>query len=180
MAKYRWLKWGPKSMFEQAYRRYGEPQWTIGSLASQRLRLVIRLIALEERLRERGAGALPPRVMISLKLISDYQSTEKGRYYIPAGRKARLYTDIPLDRLACECGHTVEPGAAPAIARLIEGDRLLDLGQVNEGVFCSIACARPRRVRYLIEQAPGPLYYEEPQVVKFTMPEVAEGAADGD
>ena len=87
-------------MYLEAKAYYAKPQWTRPALLSKRLRTVLRLIALEERLQELQAGALPPRIMLTLRLLSGYENATSIKYYQHRYRKPqfpeRKDTDDPL------------------------------------------------------------------------------------
>ena len=71
----------PRRLYLDAVRYYQKPQWDRPRLLSKRLRSVLRLIALEERLQELNAGALPPQVMLTLRMLSGYKNATSVRYY---------------------------------------------------------------------------------------------------
>ena len=80
----------PRHLYQDAVRYFRDERWTRPRLLSKRLRLVIRLIALEERCQALGVGALPPRIMATLRLLSDYQEAGRKRYYQSRTRRATL------------------------------------------------------------------------------------------
>lgn len=141
--------------------RFSSVRYTRAAIASQRLRSILMLIAVEERAQELGIGALPPVLMTQLRLFGDYKNATAPSHYRPRkGRRPKagtMYSSVPSYSLETECGH---PATDPVLAKLVEGDRLLDIGQANEGVFCNRECAqeRGRRVVALIEDMTGPGY----------------------
>lgn len=154
-----WPKRGPKGMYTAYVKVYGDSsKWTRAALLSERLRITIRLIALEEQCQRLGAGAMPPRIMQTLRLLSDYREAMFKKHWVSRATlrsKIRVRRDrMPLEQLRTECGHATSraPGQEPVIARLEQGDRLFDLGQSIEGVFCSLDCARPRRIVHVLEE----------------------------
>lgn len=145
----------PRRLYHGALREYGDrSHWTRANLASKRVRLILRLLAIEETLQQRSMGILPPRVMESLRILSDYQEAHKKALNNYRGLVPHLGSDIPLDELELTCGHP-RPGA-PVIAALQAGDRMYDNGESTRGIFCSSNCARPRKVHAILHYDPEP------------------------
>lgn len=62
------LRGATPSSQRRADARYYYRKWTTDALQHKRVRLLNRLIALEEVLKERNAGVLSPRQMLTLRL----------------------------------------------------------------------------------------------------------------
>lgn len=138
---------GPRRLYDQAKRDYAS--WERPDLLSKRLRMVIRLIALEEKCQELGVGALPPQIMLTLRLLSDYREATRKRYYRKRdGRTLRMDSAVPFAQLICMCGHSAGLGPDPVIAKL-STDEAQSAG-VTEAVFCSWECAGPRKVVHVL------------------------------
>ena len=82
---------GTLQLYYQARIFYSDPDvWTLRKLSSKRLRMVIRLIALEEVCQERGIGAMPPQTVAILRLLSDFKEANRKRYYQPKNTRPDL------------------------------------------------------------------------------------------
>lgn len=147
----------PFHQYEEAVRFYGQQRWSRAALSSKRMRMLIRLLALEERCIELNIGAVPPKMLDQIRLLSDYKEAHRKAYYEKRHderhRFNKMISVIAYGELLTECGHPVYPRESnPVIADLREGDRLFDDGQAREGVFCSKLCADGRRVRVVLEE----------------------------
>ena len=111
-------------------------------MLSKRLRMVIRLIALEERLQQQNAGALPPQVMMTLRLLSDYKEARRKKNYKHRGLAREM--PVSFENLVAMCKHDILPGGRPVIAKLWPAEALQ--AGVTEGVYCCVPCAAGRRV----------------------------------
>lgn len=95
----------PYDLYYDAVAWYKRPGWNRPMLISKRLRMVIRLIALEERCQQFDVGALPPRMMEQLRLLSDFKEAHghnryrKIRFYRPAGANGRKTRNQDYQRL---------------------------------------------------------------------------------
>lgn len=78
----------PLLLYVKARAFYNQPKWNRSQLVSKRLRMVIRLIAMEEVCQDLGVGALPPRIMVTLRLLSGYKAATHKRYYRMAGDRS--------------------------------------------------------------------------------------------
>lgn len=82
----RHMKYGnTRQLYKEAREYYHKDTWTIHFLMRRRLRMVIRLVALEERCIELDIGALPPKIMTTLRLMSDFKEAHR-----PMGRPISL------------------------------------------------------------------------------------------
>lgn len=87
----------PYDLYDDAKRYYHRPdQYERSVLLSKRLRMTIRLIALEEVCQEMDVGAIPPQVMSVLRLLCDFKEMHgrgKNRgfnFYKPSGASRRM------------------------------------------------------------------------------------------
>jgi hypothetical protein len=106
-------------------------------LVRERLRLTVRLIACEEELEHHGMSALPPAVMTTLRVLSDFQEAHKRHTRI-------LACDIEYGELVTYCGHRGDRIGQPVVAVLRVYER--DAWGMDRGVFCSARCAKGRQL----------------------------------
>ena len=96
----------PASLYAAARTYFNKPEHDRAWLTSKRFRLILRIIALEERLQQLGSGAIPPQVMLTMRLLADFNGgvhsndprnnapTQEGRKHY---RKAKVRW-MPKDR----------------------------------------------------------------------------------
>lgn len=96
----------PYDYYDDALRYFRRPaQYERSLLLSKRLRMTIRLIALEEVCQELDVGAIPPTVMSTLRLLCDFKEMHgkhgnRGlKFYKPSGRSRRM-VDLRAKRMA--------------------------------------------------------------------------------
>lgn len=135
-------------LYDLAVRQYRP--WKLPSLLSKRLRMMIRMIALEERCQEYGAGAIPPQVMMTMRLLSDYREKGQKRYYRKAaGRMFRMDCTIPFEELSCMCGHRA---IDPMLVQLPNVE--VETRHVLEDIVCSQGCVGERKLLHQLVYVP--------------------------